>query len=281
MPFDWDNIDCASPNLENSAYFFLVPHPGHEKEAFNEQLEDFKENTAPQNEEKPKESPIIVEKLKKKVPLQTRVNNAKVAPKDFTKAVKKHNENLKKPPPQIAGAKDKAKTLTFRVNRVAVVPVRKEPPRDVKVPDFRAKPAPNFKRLHEMQKKIVKQKTVVTVPQTPTVLKKSQALLRNKAETERTVKPKIVIRKDPPRTAQALGKQPWVPKKERKLTQVVPFNLQTTKRQEERRRFDELSRQIREVKIKKEQDQRKKEEEEMRKQLRKRTEFRARPNPFK
>ncbi|XP_055682225.1 targeting protein for Xklp2-like [Lutzomyia longipalpis] len=292
MPFDWDNIDCASPDLENSAYFFSVQHIEHEKDYENnifvnkENAENVAKKPAKEaNVDKNKKSLQIQENVKnQKIPLKTRINLQHVAPKNFSKVGKKL-ENCKAQEKNVVLKKEVKLAPRINVAR-NVRQVKNLPEQENKKTqksfEFRAKPAPNFKLLHEKQKKIQKKQPPITVPQTPIVLRKSQVQNPKKRQIPEREKTKDF--RNPMkvgRNVKVVAKEPFRPIKESKTTQVVPFNLQTTRRQEERRRFDDLSRQMRDLKIQKEMVEKKKQEDHLRRELRKKTEFRARPNPFK
>ncbi|XP_055714958.1 targeting protein for Xklp2 homolog [Phlebotomus papatasi] len=309
MSFNWDNINCASPNLENSGYFFSIRHVEHEKhwkdcEKAPEENEDCKENLAPcseviQNVVEEKEKEKVLEKNKKaenqkenkitkKVPLKTRVNLQNASSKNYLKIPKTVPKiEIPKIQQKIGDIKRDKKPLTSRIvqSRTVQQPkVQKDVKIDSKkVKEFRAKPAPNFKRLHEQQKKQVKRQPTVTIPQTPTVLRKSQMQKsENKKEVKKTFRNPIkqpAFKTVP--AVPALKREPFRPKKEVKTTLVIPFNFQTRQRHEDRLRYDDIMRQMRELKIQQKLNEKRKQEEDLRKQLRKKTEFKARPNPFK
>lgn len=62
---------------------------------------------------------------------------------------------------------------------------------------------------------------------------------------------------------------------------MEPFNLHSSERCKERRQFDEQIKMETERKKKEEEERRQQEEERTRRELRKRTNFKAQPNPFK
>lgn len=75
--------------------------------------------------------------------------------------------------------------------------------------------------------------------------------------------------------------KPFVPKATKKAaTEPVPFNLHSDERSKERRHFDEEIRVELERKAKEEENARQRHEEQIRRELRKATTFKARPNPF-
>ncbi|GAB0091812.1 hypothetical protein DMENIID0001_066950 [Sergentomyia squamirostris] len=296
MAFNWDNIDCASPNLENSAYFFSVRHVEHEKnyvekmgkensQNISENIKDVARIVAKELAAKKDKKEKVPSKTPSRIPLRTQMNVKEAAPKNFHKIVTRKTMILEKPvalpvrPPSRIPQRNVPKKPSIREEKK--IPMKENAVK------FKAKPAPNFKIIHEQQKKTVKVPPVVTIPQTPTVLRKS---LAQKAQPrKRTVeniqpkkKPLIVQNPKPLVKAPIVQKrEPFKPKKEVKTTTVVPFNLQTTRRFEERRRFDDLMRQMRDLKVQKEIAMKRQQEDNLRKEVRKRTEFRARPNPFK
>lgn len=75
--------------------------------------------------------------------------------------------------------------------------------------------------------------------------------------------------------------EPFVPQLRKKMpTRPVPFNLQSDGRLRERRQFDEQTKMEKERKEKEEEERRSIEEEVIRREIRKQTEFKAKPNPF-
>lgn len=61
----------------------------------------------------------------------------------------------------------------------------------------------------------------------------------------------------------------------------MPFNLQSDIRSKERKQFDENFKTEAERRQQEKEEQRQREEEKMRRDMRKATEFKAQPNPFK
>lgn len=75
--------------------------------------------------------------------------------------------------------------------------------------------------------------------------------------------------------------QPFVPQHTKKTpTEIVPFNLHSDDRLRERHQFDEQYKQEVERRGKEQEEKRKAEEEQIRREIRKATNFKARPNPF-
>lgn len=78
-----------------------------------------------------------------------------------------------------------------------------------------------------------------------------------------------------------LRSKPFVPKPATKpTTEPAPFNLHSNERSRERRQFDEETRLEAERKRKEEEEMRLRLEEQIRREIRKATTFKARPNPF-
>lgn len=78
-----------------------------------------------------------------------------------------------------------------------------------------------------------------------------------------------------------LRTKPFVPKASKKVTtEPIPFKLHSDERSKERRHFDEEMRVELERKAKEEEESRQRQEEHIRRELRKATTFKARPNPF-
>lgn len=75
--------------------------------------------------------------------------------------------------------------------------------------------------------------------------------------------------------------QPFVPHHAKKSpTEVVPFNLHSDERLRERHHYDEQYKQEIQRREKEQEEKRKAEEEQIRREIRKATNFKARPNPF-
>lgn len=94
---------------------------------------------------------------------------------------------------------------------------------------------------------------------------------------EEARKPKPFISKE----AEVLFKAPFVPQQHKKPpTEQAPFNLQSNERLRERRQFDEQIKQETERKEREQEEKRKAEDEQIRREIRKATTFKAKPNPF-
>lgn len=74
---------------------------------------------------------------------------------------------------------------------------------------------------------------------------------------------------------------PFVPHHHTKSpTEIVPFNLHSDERLRERHHFDEQYKLEVERREKEQEEKRKADEEQIRREIRKATTFKARPNPF-
>ncbi|XP_001995789.2 uncharacterized protein LOC6569457 isoform X2 [Drosophila grimshawi] len=132
-----------------------------------------------------------------------------------------------------------------------------------KAREFHSNPVPNFRAMH---KRIAETIVIhrITVPVTPETVKhskkwKEQQCIQAAKEVE-DEKPMSVAQKN---------------------TKPKPFNLRTEQRMRDRREFDDNVKENHQLKKKKLDDELKQQELDERKELRKRTEFKARPNPFK
>lgn len=90
-------------------------------------------------------------------------------------------------------------------------------------------------------------------------------------------KPKPFLSKD----AEVLFKAPFVPHQHKKPpTEQAPFNLHSDERLRERRQFDDQVKQETERKEREQEERRKAEDVQIRREIRKATTFKAKPNPF-
>lgn len=98
-------------------------------------------------------------------------------------------------------------------------------------------------------------------------------------ENEKSQRPKPFVSNSDP---DVLRKPPFVPQiKEKQPIIPEPFNLQTSSRLKERKQFNDLAKTEAERKRIEQEELERQEEERLRKQIRKQTEFKAQPNPFK
>lgn len=81
---------------------------------------------------------------------------------------------------------------------------------------------------------------------------------------------------------EVLRKKPFVPQiKEKQPIIPEPFNLQSSARMKDRKQFDDITKSEAERKRLEQEELERQEEERVRKEIRKQTEFKAQPNPFK
>ncbi|XP_034475637.1 putative mediator of RNA polymerase II transcription subunit 26 isoform X2 [Drosophila innubila] len=135
-----------------------------------------------------------------------------------------------------------------------------------KAREFHSRPVPNFKAMHKQleQVQIVHK---ITVPITPETVKHSIAYRE---------------RHKPQETMQSEQYSNDVARLARKAKlEMRPFHLRADQRVRERREYDASVQQNMALKKKEKDEERKQQELEQQRELRKRTEFKARPNPFK
>ncbi|XP_037938381.1 histone-lysine N-methyltransferase, H3 lysine-79 specific isoform X2 [Teleopsis dalmanni] len=144
---------------------------------------------------------------------------------------------------------------------------------------FHSRPVPNFKAAHaKLENHIVH---AITVPQSPDVLKHSREMMEKKMNKLEIFKRQQRPPKFEYRSPVVLREEPFVPKKTITVVEQRPFNLQSDKRRQERKHYDEGLEQRMEERRKQKEEESKKREEDRVKELRKLTTFKARPNPFK
>lgn len=152
-----------------------------------------------------------------------------------------------------------------------------------KMRQFHSRPVPNFNYYHQqMDNKQVLH--VVTMPETPNVLKKSREMNEKRKQKLEELKRQNQPPKIQAREPSVLKEEPFVPKKTQTLIETRPFNLRSERRLQERKQFDMAANRALEEKRKQVQnaeEERKKREEEEFRELRKMATFKARPNPFK
>lgn len=96
-------------------------------------------------------------------------------------------------------------------------------------------------------------------------------------ELEKARQPKPFVARFP----EVLVQPPFIPHQARKpLTEPVPFNLHSEDRSRERQQYDEQYKLEVERREKEQEEKRRAEDEQIRKEIRKATNFKARPNPF-
>ncbi|XP_023174842.1 stress response protein NST1 isoform X2 [Drosophila hydei] len=154
---------------------------------------------------------------------------------------------------------------TYQAKREMMMRQREEEER--KARQFHSKPVPNFKALHKrLADTIVIHR--ITVPVTPETLKHSYEHLERRKRREENSK--------------ILQQEYDIAKNVRRagLAELKPFQLRSDQRVRERREYNNVVQCNLDEKKKKEDEQRKQREMEEAKELRKMTEFKARPNPF-
>ncbi|XP_060665077.1 targeting protein for Xklp2 isoform X2 [Drosophila nasuta] len=132
---------------------------------------------------------------------------------------------------------------------------------------FHSRPVPNFRALHRKLEDI---RVIhrITVPITPETMKHSQAYKeKHKDQNGGQI--------------DNIDSHPDVKEERKHRLETKPFKLHTNQRVRERQEFDAVVKINMAQKKNKEDEQRKQQELEQKKELRKLTEFKARPNPFK
>jgi len=151
---------------------------------------------------------------------------------------------------------------------------------------FRSTPVPNFERSHkrlERRKLYLNSLKKVTKPRCPGTLATSMEALQ-KREKEQRQQRKLcgfIPRINPGSSMDYLHRQPFMPRVESSCTHPKPFRLHTSERALSRRLYDERKRMRMDLQLELQaSDWFKRERSEFRK-LRKMTNFKATPNPWK
>ncbi|XP_016987851.1 uncharacterized protein LOC108050600 [Drosophila rhopaloa] len=151
---------------------------------------------------------------------------------------------------------------------------------------FRSRPVPNFERFHqrlERRKLYLNSLQKVTRPRCPGTLAASMEALhkRKKEEKQRTKSTDFIPRINPGSSMDYLHRQPFIPQIESTYTRPKPFHLHTSDRALSRRLYDERKRMRMDQRLEqKASDWFKRERAEFLK-LRKMTNFKANPNPWR
>ncbi|XP_030384058.1 uncharacterized protein LOC115631452 [Scaptodrosophila lebanonensis] len=150
--------------------------------------------------------------------------------------------------------------------------------------EFHFKPVPNFSRLHKRLEKSRSSNSgnSITVPITPQTLVKSiesskkLELMRRDNEREMMRRPKIIFN-----STAYMRREPFLPKYESTIIEPKPFQLRCGERAEIRKQFNARAKHDLEMRLRLEALELARQNHEEYLQLRKLTEFKARPNPWK